>query len=156
MQAASPVVELGAGRVAVHDVEEESDEVSAVVGLFEDELRELPRGVVHGLIDAIGARVRGAAGAGVGGECACGVGIEPGVEPRRPELVGQTGVLDVSLDDGEEEADDESAVLGLLSDDAGDWGVDEGSRVVDAEVDELPCGFDPVVCPGVLDVRLHG
>ena len=119
------MVGLEAGQVARHDVDQESDCCTAVVGLFPDEGGQF---LVEG--GRIYRRERG--GRGVfpswGG---VGVGVDEGlggVEAEVEELTGGVetvaglGVFELALHGVDEESDNQAAVFGLLADDFGEGG----------------------------------
>ena len=112
-----PVVGLEAGEAAPHDVDEEADGDTAVVGLLANDLGKAGCELAVG-----GWRVLGAAPP-LRGRCVLVDEVLSLGESELDELsrggdpMGWLGVLELSLHGGDEEADDESSIVGLLSDD---------------------------------------
>ena len=135
-----PVVRLEAVEAALHDVYEEADGVSAVVGLLSDDLSESLGYGGWGLGLGEGPRPGVAQLAGcVVVDVVLGLfqaefeELAGGVEP-----VVWLGVSELSLHGREEEADDESSVVGLFPDDLLDRGC--VAVVVDSGVGAVPVG----------------
>ena len=116
-----PVVGLEAIEATLHDVDEESDGGSAVVGLFSYKLREFS---VHP-VDSVERRwnVAGVVGLGAiasGGAGGVGDVVSGLLEAEGDELsagvesVAGLGALEAPLHGVDEESDDEPAVVGLL------------------------------------------
>ena len=112
-----PVVGLEAFEAAPHDVDEESDGDAAIVGLLANDLGKAGCELAVG-----GWRVVGAASP-LRGRCVLVDEVLSLGESELDELsrggdpMGRLGVLELSLHGGDEEADDEPAIVGLLSDD---------------------------------------
>ena len=117
LAAASLWLGLEAEEAAPHDVDEESDGDAAIVGLLANDLGKA------GCELAVGEwRVLGAASP-LRGRCALVDEVLSLGESELDELsrggdpMGWLSVLELSLHSGDEEADDESAIVGLVSDD---------------------------------------
>ena len=112
-----PVVRLEAGEAALHDVHEESDGDAAVVGLLTDDLGKVGCELAAGEWRVLGAASPLGDGCVLVDEVLSLGESELDELSRSGDPMGWLGVLELSLHSGDEEADDESAVVGLLSND---------------------------------------
>ena len=113
------------GELALHGIDEEADGGTAVVGFLADDLGESGTDAVRRVV---GFRLRFGAGMGFG--CAlsvgladdrpCGLEAEFDEEPGGVEAMARLGVGEFAVHGGDEEADDEAAVLGFRGNDVGD------------------------------------
>ena len=117
------------GELALHGVDEEADGGAAVVGFVVDDFGEGGTDAV-GRLGAFGLGLRLRFGARMGFGVARLVGLvedrlggleaEFDEEPGGVEAVAGLGVGEIAVHGGDEEADDEAAVVGFLGDDVGD------------------------------------
>ena len=133
------------GEFALHGVDEEADGGAAIVGFFADDLGELGADAVGGALGfgfglplslcmRLGAGIalaRCGSGTGALGGALCVGAVDGGLGLVVAEFDEEFGGVDavaglevgeIAVHGGEEEADDESAVLGFLCDDVGEGG----------------------------------
>ena len=144
---------------ALHDIDEEPCDVSAVVGLLLDDVGELLGGGIHGggvqgggWVPAFAGTtvvVAGTTGGVVFGEGARHFGVDDGELTRGLHAVAGFEVGHLTHDGADEELGDEVCALGVLSDHAGEF----GARV---ELDEPVGRLEAVVGLEVGQVAEHG
>ena len=123
-----PVAGFEVGELALHSVDEEADGGAAEVGFIVNDLGKRGADAVRrvgvlrvGLSLRLGARTGcwGAPRSGVVEEGLGGLEAEFDEEPGGVEAMAGLGIGEFAVHGGDEEADDETAVLSFLSDDAG-------------------------------------
>ena len=114
------------GELSLHGVDEEADGGTAVVGFLADDLGQCGTDVARrlgrfGLGLRFGARMGFGRALSVGlvDDRPCGLEAEFDEEPGGVEAMARLGVGEFAVHGGDEEADDEPAVLGFLGDDVG-------------------------------------